>query len=130
MRRAASIVLVLLLPLGSPLFGQGHVHTTPHDHRSGVLHVDHVHIDTGHRSHHSHPDLISEVAAEHPGHDAVTLGFSSTQAVPKRQLPGLVVPAAAGGAPLTEIARAQDQAETQPPHPPQISRPPGRAPPA
>lgn len=130
MRRAASIVVGFLLALGSVPSWQGHVHTAPDDQRSGVLHVDHVHFDSSHGSHHPHPDSPPELAAEHSGDDAVTLSFSSTQAVQKRQLPGAVLPAVAGGPPPTMIARSHDPPAVQPPIPPPLGRPPGRAPPA
>ena len=130
MRRASSFILAILLVLGSALSGQGHVHATPKDERSGGLHVDHLHLDSDHNSHDTDRASDPGLAADHSGDDAVTLSIASSEAMPKRALPCLAASAFAGELPKIPAYDAHDRLEESPRIPPLLTRPPGRAPPA
>jgi len=130
MRRASSLILAVLLVLGSALSGQGHVHATPKDERSGGLHVDHVHVGSDHDSHDTDRASDPGLAPEHSGDDAVILSLAGAEAMPKRALPCLAASVFAGGSPMTPAYDAHDRPEEPPRIPPVLTRPPGRAPPA
>jgi hypothetical protein len=132
MRHATAALLGLLLVLGSTSFGMGHVHVASADAESADLHVDHVHLDADHHTHHGEPTPEREPALDHDGNDAITLGWVAfaSQAMPKRVLPCLAAaPMFLTGphVPETErVGRFDDPLADPPGH----ARPPGRAPPA
>lgn len=130
MRRATSVVLGLLLVLGTSLSGPGHLHAASGDERSGGLHVDHVHLDSDHYEHHSDPDTDLDHAADHRGDDAVGLIWTGSEAKPKLALPCLEAVVASEEPPETPYTVRQACSGEPPRDPPHLTRPPGRAPPA
>ncbi len=130
MRRAASVVLGLLLILGSTLSGPGHVHAAPNHEKASGLHVDHVHLGSNPGARHTAPGPAPEFAADHESGDAVTLNWAGSEATPRRALPCLAASTGAIEPPKTASAGNHDRPRTQPRDPPFSAQPPSRAPPA
>ena len=130
MRRATSVILGLLLILGSSLAGPGHVHAASKNEESGGLHVDHIHLESDHNQPPIHMAFPLEIAVDHPGDDAVTLIGAGSEAMPKRELPYFAESSFSCEAPEIPRTENHDRPGALPRDPPHHTGPPGRAPPA
>jgi hypothetical protein len=128
----ASVILGLVLALGSNLAGPGHVHAAPgHEHeKTGGLHSDHVHAGSDHGTHPTDSGSDLELANDHEGDDAVALEWVGSEATPKRAISYLATSASSNELSETPGAGNHDRPRAQPRDPIPAARPPSRAPPA
>jgi hypothetical protein len=130
MRRAASILLGLLLGLGPMLSAPGHIHAAP-DHEEGRgLHVDHVHLATDSDADHGHSGATIEFAHDGHGENAVALNQTGLEATPKRSSLHLTIDESLSVRPELVAVENQLRPDVQLSTLPDFAQPPGRAPPA